>query len=174
MSKIVSLTLSLCCLFAAGCKKEGHPGASATNPLISLKLLDGVTARHVPIQIQGQTIDATIFAKDLGEAALFLCEYTLPTGATDKSACEAAINGEIDRCVANAGAEVLSRKAIPVVEQLTYEVLAKSPKMKGHSIRCRVICTGKQIHSLTAVTPDNQDANHRAALDEMFKEFHAK
>src|SRR6267142_1601616 len=111
MSKSLTLALSLCCLLAAGCKKDTPAGAAAstTNVLLSLKLLDGVVAQHVPIQVAGQSINATIFSKNLGESALFLCYYPLPSTAGDKKACDTAINAEIDRCVANTGAEVLSR-----------------------------------------------------------------
>lgn len=148
--------------------------AQGTSPPLSLRLLDGVVAQQVPIQIGGREIQATIFPKNLGESGLFLCCYTLPTAAHDSDARNAAINAEIERCVANTGATVLSRKTNSTGDQLSFEVVAKSPKKTTHSIRCRVICTGSEIQSLTAVTPDSQDASHARALDKMFEEFHAK
>jgi hypothetical protein len=112
---------------------------------MSLNMFDGVVARQVHIQVGGKDVEATVFPKDLGQSALFLCSYTLPIPAEDKKAAEAAIDAEIDRCVANAGAKVLSRKGFPTAEHPTSEVVAKSPKKQSHSIRCRVICTGKEI-----------------------------
>lgn len=85
-----------------------------------------------------------------------------------------AINEEIDRCVANSRAQVVSRKVLSDADQPIVEVIAKSPKNKALSIRCRVICTTNQIHSLTAITPDNQNAITTQALDKMFDEFHVK
>ena len=176
MSKPLILAFTLCSSLAAGCKKDPPTGAVAqgTNPPLSISLLDGVVAQQVPIQIGGREIQATIFPKDLGESGLFLCYYKLPNAAEDREARDAAINAEIDRCVANTGAEVLSRKTYPAADQPSVEVVAKSPKKMGHSIRCRVICTGTEIQSLTAVTPDNQDVSHAQALDKMFEEFRAK
>src|SRR3954466_6505466 len=83
MSKAPTLALSAFCLVATGCKKDTplRAAAAATNAPLSLKLLDGVVAQHVPIQIGGQAIEATIFSKNLGESALFLCFYTLPSAA---------------------------------------------------------------------------------------------
>jgi hypothetical protein len=176
MKKAITHALILCCLLAAGCKQETPEGAtvSTTDVLLSLKLLDGVVARHVAIQVMGQSVEATILWKDLGKSALFLCYYTLPSPAVDRGACDAAINAEIDRCVANTGSELLSRKVFPAAQQPTSEVVARSPNRKGLSLRFRVICTGKEIQSLTAVTPDNQDASHSQAVDKMFEEFNAK
>ncbi len=169
------LAPSVCGFLLAGCKKEASVGATvSTNAPLSPQLFEGIAAQYYPIQVAGQTTEATILPKNLGEAALFLCYYPLPKAAENKMACDAAVNAEIDRCVANAGAEVLSRKAFPSAAQPTAEVVAKSSKRKSHSIRCRVICTGKQIHSLTAVTPDNQDAIQAQAIDKMFEEFHAR
>lgn len=176
MSKSLSVALSLFCFLAAGCKKDAPSRvvAQATGPPLSLMLLDGVVPQQVPIQIGGQRIQATIFPKNLGESGLFLCYYTLPTAAQDTEARTVAINAEIDRCVANTGATILSRKTNSADNQPSLEVVAKSPKKMTHSIRCRVICTGNEIQSLTAVTPDGQDASHAQALDKMFEEFHAK
>jgi hypothetical protein len=176
MNKAIAHALNLCCLFAVGCKRETPEGAagSSTNALLSLKLLDGAISKHVPIQVMGQSVEATILSKDLGKSALFLCYYTLPSPAADKGECYAAINAEIDRCVANTGSELLSRKVFPAAEQPTSEVVARSPKRKGLSLRFRVICTGKEIQSLTAVTPDNQDASHSQAIDKMFEGFNVK
>ena len=176
MSRAVAHTLALGVLVTAGCGQQAPTGVTTptTNAPLSLKLLDGVVARKVPIQVSGKEVEATIFPKDLGKSALFLCYYTLPSAAEDKQACDVAINAEVDRCVANTGAEVVSRKAISATEHPTLEVLAKSPKDRSHTIRFRVICTGKEIQSLTAITPNTQDARQSEALDAMFEEFDAK
>src|SRR5205823_10644966 len=118
MSKAITFTLSVCCFLAAGCKRDTSVGAVApsTDVPLSLKLLDGVVATHASIQVGGQNVEATIFPKNLGQSALFLCYYTLPSAAEDKKACDAAIDAEVDRCVANTGAALLSRKTFPAAE----------------------------------------------------------
>ena len=172
LSKSIILALGLCCVLA-GCKGDTPAEAvpSGNSAPLSLKLLDGVAPQQVPIQVGGREIEATVLSKNLGESALFLFSYTLPNAAEDKKACDAAINAEIDRYVANTGADILSRKTFLVNDQPASEVVAKSPKNTTHSIRCRVICTGKEIQSLTAITPDNHDASYAQALDKMFEEF---
>src|SRR5437660_10717006 len=148
--------LGLCVVLAAGCNRNASKVApAANNAPMSLKMLDGVAARQVHIQVGGKDVEATVFPKDLGQSALFLCSYTLPEPVEDKKSSEAAIDAEIERCASNAGAEILSRKSFPIAEHPTVEVIAKSPKKPSHSIRCRVICTAKEIHSLTTVTPNN-------------------
>ena len=176
MNKFCAVLLSTGLLLIMGCNRN-VPGGSApgsTNIIMSLKMLDGVVARQVHIQVGGKDVEATVFPKDLGQSALFLCYYHLPSPAEDKEASWVAINAEINRCVANVGGEIFSRKDFLAAEYPTAEVVAKSSKKQSHSIRCRVICTGKEIQSLTAITPDNQDAAHTQALDKMFYEFNAK
>lgn len=174
MSKATSLGIGLGCLIAAGCDQR-HPTAvtpSSVNTPMSMEVLDGVVGRRIPIRIGGEDIEATVFAKDLGDSALFLCYYSLPARAEEKQARDAAVEAEIERCVANVGAEVVSREAFPNVEHSTSEVVAKSEQKRSHSIRCRVICTGQKVHSLTAITPDAHDVNYQRALDQMFEDFH--
>jgi len=145
-----------------------------TNPPMSLSLLSGVVAEQVSIRIGGRDVQATVFAKDLGQSALFICYYSLVNPAEAKEDRETAISEEIDRCVVNTGAQLVSRKVVSEAGNEAVEVMAKSPKNKELSIRCRVICTTNAIHSLTAITPDNQDASHVQAIDKMFDEFQVK
>lgn len=178
LGKTLIFVLSVWCYLAVGCTKDNgadtRSGAITTNAFLSLKLLDGVVATRTDIQVNGERVEATILPKDLGQSALFLCYYTLPMASEDKRACDAAIDAEIARCVANTAAVVISRKVIPSAKIPTTEVVAKSPNKKSHSIRFRVLCTGKQIQSLTAVTPDDQSSAYAQALDDMFEEFNAK
>ena len=175
MQKVSALAFSFALLVGAGCNQDSPAGRpNATNAPLSLNSLDGVVARHVGIHVGGRDVQATVFAKDLGPSALFVCSYAFSTAADGKQEREAAINEEIDRCVANSGAQVVSRKTLSVADQPAVEVIAKSPKNKALSIRCRVICTTNEIHSLTSITPDNQNASSVQALDKMFEEFRVK
>jgi hypothetical protein len=177
MIKAPAIVLSVGLFLTAGCTQRptapATAGAKDYEP-VSLKMLDGVSATRMHIRVGGQDVEATVYPKDLGQSAFFLCYYTLPNPAEDTNASEAAINAEIERCVANVGAEILSRKSSPAGGYPATEVVATSARNRTHFIRYRVICTGKEIQTLTAVIPNNPDAAHTQALDNMFEQFHAK
>lgn len=173
--KVATLLLGIAVLTVQGCKEE-RPGrgTGSTNELLSLQMLDGVVAQTVGIVFMGQDVQATVFAKDLGASALFLWYYRIPAGAEGKDRCIETIEAEIARCVENTQAEILSRKQVTDTELPTSEVLAKLPRNRELTIRCRVICNGKEIHSLTAITPVTLDVNQAQAVDKMFDEFRIK
>jgi hypothetical protein len=173
-----ALGATICWLIATavGCRENTQVATPAptNNSPLSLALLDGVVAKRLPLQLGGRTVEATVFGKDLGQSALFLSQYDLPTAATNKEACEAAINMEIDRCVANVGAEITSRKSLSDGPHPAAEVVATSSRNSTLSVRSIVRCTGKSIESLTAIAPIFQDDAHKQAIDKMFAQFNAK
>ncbi len=103
--KVVALAISLACFVGAGCDRDATAGKpSATTEPLSLNLLDGAVAEDITIHIGGRDVQATMFSKDLGQSALFMWFYPLPSAAEGKREREVAINEEIDRCVANSRA----------------------------------------------------------------------
>jgi hypothetical protein len=174
MRRLHVLAIVLGCCLAAGCEKMGpSPGdtTQSTETIFSLSLLDGVLGQSVPIRVNNQSIEATIFGKDLGQSALFLCYYQLPKAQEGKTDCPSAIDAELKRCLANTGSTVISVKETPSPEHPFMEIIAKSPKKPNHSARFRVVCTGGNIQSLLAVTPDTLSKRQAQSLDSMFNDW---
>jgi len=148
------------------------PAADASALRMSLGSLDGIMADIISFELKGQGCQASIFGKPLGASALFFTYYAVPLARGSEEERETVINAEIERCAANfGGAKVISKKILPLADQSIVEVVVKSPRSKVLSLRCRVICTARQMLALTVTTPDDSDAATIQALDKMFDEF---
>jgi hypothetical protein len=140
---------------------------------ISFGSLNGTMAHIISFKLTDQSCQSSTFGRDLGKSALFLTYYAIPIAKDSKDERESVINAEIERCMGNFGnGKLISKKDLSMADQTIVEVVAKSPRSKTMSLRCRFICSSTMMLALTAVTPDDQDEGDMQTSDKMFDGFH--
>lgn len=115
---------------------------------IEFELPGPVQNLSTPIELPDGYREATILGAQEKPSAYFIASYLRPTGASP----DAAIAAEVERCVANIGGRVESRRSVEG-DYPTVEVVARTPRSSTLVITCRIICDRRRIYSLTAINP---------------------